>query len=531
MKKRKKDINEMQIQRRTTALAAGALGTALLATGCGSATGQGADGDSGTLTVAVSALAASTDPAAELSASYLRAVGAAEGLMKIQPDGSVEPELAESVTATGRTEWTVELDPERTFWSGSPVDAAAVKASLERATELNTLAAGQLTGVEIEVADADTLTLRTQGPKPALPYALAHYQLVIHNSDSFGSEVGAAEVDSVDLTGPYRITGFDSAREIRLRANDEWWGGEPGYDEVVVRAVSDAQSRAELALSGQADIVADLPSERAPELESAPGVELVTAAAANTVAAYLNPRSAKAPALADVRVRQALAWGVDRDELVQLATGGLVDGAGSWLSTSPAVPGARDQGFTAYDAKRSGELLDAAGWELVDGVRTKDGRPLTLRLLTFGAEEATGEVLQAQWKKLGVRVRVSNVENTLVSEAVESGDWDAVTQAWTTLGDHAALLAGQIGPAGSANHAGLAPAGVPGLIAKANTAASDEARTAALLGLNQVIVDQVPLVPLHPRAVATAVSADVGGFAAHPLQYETLVTALLEPAA
>ena len=511
------------LQRTVAAATLGAL--TLTASACTSDAAEGAADSE--LSVAVSALAASVDPVAELSASYLRAVGAAEGLTKIQPDGTVVPELATALTRDTQTEWTVTLDPERTFWSGEPVDAQAVADSLARSVELNELAAAQLLDVTWEVVDESTLRLTTQTPKPGLPYALGHYQLVIHNADAYGPEVGAATADDVDLTGPYQITGFNTERDMSLNAHDEWWGGEPGFESVTVTAVSDAQARAELALSGQADVVADYPVDRMGELEDSEA-ELISTSAANTVAVYLNPASQSAPALADVQVRQALAWGVDRAEMVDLNAGGLVAPTGTWLSSSPALAEATDDGY-AFDADKAGSLLDAAGWELRDGVRTKDGENLTLRLLTFGIEKTAGEVLQAQWKKLGVVVEVRDVENTAVAEAIESGNWDMVTQAWTTLGDHAALIGGQIGPDGASNHAGLKVAAVPTLLARANRGATEETRTEALVELDRIITEEVPLVPLHPRVVASAISG-VDGFVAHPLQYETLVTGALTPA-
>ncbi len=512
---------------RRPTLAALAVATLALSA-CSEASGsQSGNTDQNELTVAVSKLAATVDPASDLSASYLRAVGAAEGLMKIQPDGSVKPELAVSVTNDDPLTWTVKLDPERTFWSGAPVDAEAVAASLERMKDLNPLGATQVDGVTTQVVDDSTLRLKTTTPRPAMPYALAHYQLVVHNAKAYGNAAGSVDAGKADLTGPYRLSAFTTDRGMTLKANDSWWGGKPGYQSVEVKAVGDGDARAELALSGQAGIIGDFPVERAKELDGS-GTKLVATSAASTVAVYLNPKSPRTKALADVRVRRALAIGVDRAGLVELVASGLVKPAGSWLSTSPVFADAITNQHT-YDPKAAAALLDEAGWTLSNSVRSKDGQPLTLRLLTFGAEKADGEVLQEQWGKLGVKVEVRDVENTAVAEAIKSGDWDMVVQAWTTLGDHAALIAGQIGPDGSANHAGLVPAQAPALLQRANSDPSEQQRRSALIALDGLITQDVPLVPLHPRTVTTAVAQGVGGFAAHPLQYETLVTGALQP--
>ncbi|MEJ3750072.1 ABC transporter substrate-binding protein [Actinomycetes bacterium KLBMP 9797] len=495
-----------------------AVAAVLLLAGCGDGAdqgGAGADqGGAGTLRVATSALAASVDPVAELSASYLRSVGAAEGLMRIQADGTVAPELAEKVEATAPTVWTATLRAGVTFWQGGTVDAAAVVASMERARADNTLAAGLLKDVTVAATGARTVTFTTKEPAYSLPYALSHYQLVIHNYKD----------GTADLTGPYRITGFESDRRMVLERNERWWGGTPGLARVEVRKVADPQARAQIALSGQAEIVQDLPTERAAELKAAPGIALVAKPAANTVTVYLNPASAAAPALADRRVRQALAWGVDRQEVVNLATNGLSVPAPSWLASNPAYPDAATQGYTRFDKATAERLLDEAGWTRAgNGTRVKDGEKLTLRLLTFGAEAATGEVLQAQWGRLGVDVRVQNVESSLINQQIDKGDWDAVTQAWTTLGDTAKLMAAQVGPGGAANHGQYTEPRIAGLLAQATGAAGEAQRTAAVYALNEVMVELAPLIPVHPRVLATGVSDQVTGFVAHPLQYENIV--------
>lgn len=498
--------------------------TALLVAGCGDGGAAADDAAAGTLGVATSALAVSVDPVAELSASYLRSIGAAEALMKIRADGSVAPELAEKVEATAPTVWTATLRPGALFWKGGAVNAQAVVASLERSRKDNALAAGLINDVVIAATGERTVTFTTKQPSYYLPYALAHYQLVIHNAAGYAAGAAGTDPAAADLTGPYRITAFESDRHMVLERNDRWWGGVPGLRRVEVRKVPDPQARAQIALSGQADIVQDLPTDRAKELESAPNMSLVAKPAANTVTVYLNPSSAAAPALADQRVRQALAWGIDRQEVVNLATNGLSVPAPSWLASNPAFPEAAKHGYTTFDRARAVRLLDESGWVAgTDGMRSKDGKPLTVRLLTFGAEGATGEVLQAQWRRLGVDVQARNVDNSLITQSIERGDWDAVSQAWTTLGDTPKLLGGQIGPDGAANHGKFTDPRIPGLLQRAAAAPSEAQRAAAVYELNKVMVEIVPSIPVHPRVLATATSDKVSGFMPHPLQYENIV--------
>jgi ABC-type transport system substrate-binding protein len=480
--------------------------SALLVSACAS----GDRAAAGELTLAVAKINATLDPTEALTTSYLRSYGVGESLAKIRPDGTVAPELAESIEQTAPDTWTVVLRDGARFQSGAPVDAEAVRASLQHSAAENELAGDLMEGLTVSVADPRTLTVRSTAPAPFLDYTLSHYELQIHNVAT-----------DADFTGPFRVTGFDAERELRLERNPNWWGPPPAVETIIVQQVADPEARAQIALAGQADIVDLLPSSAVPELRSADGLMLVGAPAANTVAVYLNPAS---PVLADQRVRQALSWGVDRAAVAEIAGEGLTEPAPSWLASNPAYPQADQQGFTRYDPDLAGRLLDEAGWVRgPDGRRTKDGAPLAFRLQTWGTEGPTGEVLQAQWDALGADVDLSYVDNTLVQQARERGDWDAQTAAFTTLGNVPSLFTVQLGHGGSGNYGKYDLPQVPALVERANTAPDDETRTAAVLELNALQAEVVPAIPVHPRPQATAVATRVGGFVAHPLQYENLV--------
>jgi peptide/nickel transport system substrate-binding protein len=271
--------------------------------------------------------------------------------------------------------------------------------------------------------------------------------------------------------------------------------------------------------------VQDIPADRAREIRDAKGpLDLVTFPAANTNGIYLNPASTRSPALADVRVRQALGWGTDRAQLVEIATEGLSKPLASWLASNPSFPEAAAQGFTSFDAAKAGRLLDEAGWRMGSGgLRQKDGQELAIRLMTWGTEKAMGEVIQAQWKRLGVKVDLSHGEHTVISEARKASDWDAFTEAWSSLGDTPTLLANKVGRSGTGNYAKIDDPKVEELLTRARSAADAAGRKQAMLDLNAFMSDMVPLVPTYPRLQLTAVAKNVQGFVPHPLQYENIV--------
>ncbi|HYF62763.1 MAG TPA: ABC transporter substrate-binding protein, partial [Herpetosiphonaceae bacterium] len=248
-------------------------------------------------------IAAGLDPVHELTSAYLRGVGAGEALMKVQADGTVAPELALSITQRTTATWTIALRPGVTFWSGAPVDAAAVRASLERSRALDAQAAPFLEGMTFTVIDPLTLEVATATPNPMTPFNLSYYQLLIHNAATYGESANPFDLTAMDLTGPFKVTEFAPKQSMVLEANPGYWGAKPALARIRHEEVKDAQARVLAAQSGQADVVTGVPAEAAATLQHDPAVTLVPVPAANTTTVYLNLQSA---ALRDVRVRQAI---------------------------------------------------------------------------------------------------------------------------------------------------------------------------------------------------------------------------------
>jgi len=469
-------------------------------------------------------IAAGLDPVHELTSSYLRAIGAAEALLRITPEGQVVPELAASFSAIDPTTWEIKLRPDIRFWSGAPVNAAAVQASLERSRTLDKQAEPFLSDLEIVAIDETTLRFISQTPRPLLPLNLAYYQTIIHNAAAYGDQPNPFDLPAADLTGMYRITSFTPKQEMVLEINESYWGTKPSIQRIRYREVTDNQARVLTAQSGEATIIVGIPAEGVATLKTAQDVQLVSVPAANTTTVYLNLRS---PFLSDVRVRQALSWAVDRQELVELAREGLSQPASTWLASNPSYPEAAEQGYTRYDLERASTLLDEAGWlRDVDGVRKKDGQPLTFRLLSWGQEKPVAEVLQSQWKKLGVQVDVQHSDDYgSVQAKREAGDWEALLEAWSTFGDPAALLGGQFKPDGKANYGGYDDPTTNQLFEQLEQTSNQAEWRNVVLQINERVSEMTPVIPLHPRPQTTAVSTKLDGFQPHFRQFEYLITA------
>ncbi|MBD2847679.1 ABC transporter substrate-binding protein [Paenibacillus sp. IB182496] len=488
------------------------------------AQGEDAASGGGELIVVDQNIAASLDPVQPLTSSYLRKIGAAEALFKVNAAGETVPELAEEATQVDPTTWEIRLRPGATFWSGAAVDADAVIASLERSRANDAQAQPFLAELTLEKVDAATLRVTTSRAQLPVPLNLSYYQTVIHNAGQAHDSV-----ETMDLTGMYRVTAFTPKQSMELARNEHYWGAAPAIERIVYEEVADEQTRVLSALSGRSHVVYQIPVTSMPQFESREDVEISAEPAANTQTVYLN---LSRPQLADVQVRQALAWGVDREELVIAAAEGQSTPVTTWLGSNPAFAEAKNAVYSAYDPDQAGALLDDAGWMLgEDGIRYKDGEPLQLRLMTWGQDQALGEALQSQWGRIGVQVEVQHGDYSLIQTARESGDWDASIEAWSTFGEELTLLQGQYAPEGSGNYGGYNDEETNALLAQLAEAADQQSRRELTLQINTRVAEQAPVISLYPRPQLTAVSTALQGFEPHFRQFEHIVHAGLTLAA
>ncbi len=376
----------------------------------------------------------SVDPVYLDTHNPLRMYGAIQYLFYISPEGKIVPELAKSYRNIDPNTWEVKLRPNATFWSGKKVDAKAVIASLERARKLAPQAKAILDGVSIKEVDPLTLHFITEKPNPFLFQYIATSQfLAIHNAQSFGDKVRPYDLEALDATGFFKPVKFKSTESAELQRFDGYWGDRPILDRITFRRNADPQAMIIEALSGKPHIIVGLPTEGAAPLAQSKDMDLVKVRG-SVFSLYLNTHS---PNLKDARVRQALGWAIDRQEVVALGYNGLGVPAPSWFASHPAYPEAKETGFIKYDPARAGQLLDEAGWKLgQDGIRVKNDKPLKIKLVAYGIHKAGAEVIQNQLRKIGVDIdlQYSKDWGFLVAMRKGGGPWDITLEAWSNFG-------------------------------------------------------------------------------------------------
>jgi peptide/nickel transport system substrate-binding protein len=214
--------------------------------------------------------------------------------------------------------------------------------------------------------------------------------------------------------GPYRITDFSSGAFIVLEPNPTWWGERPQFQRIVVKVIENTAALEANLLSGSIDMIAGelgLTIDQALAFEKRHGDQFQIVYEPGLTYEHID-LNLDNPILKDVRVRKALIMGLDREALNQQLFEGRQPVAHTsvnpldWVH-SEDVPRYRE------DPEAAAGLLDKAGWDQIkDGVRhNAAGEPLTLELMsTAGSRtrELVEQVLQSQWQRLGIDVRIRN---------------------------------------------------------------------------------------------------------------------------
>ena len=443
--------------------------------------------------------------------------GLSETLFKLGRDLEPEPWLATGAQKLDEKTWEVTLRQGVKFHDGASMDAAAVKASLERAIAESATAKTLLDIAQIEAKDSSTITITTNNPSPILPALLADPTSGIVNAAA-AETMGEAFANKPVLTGPFKVERFRVNEELVVVRHDEYWGSRPLVERVIFKVLADNNSRVLALQSGDVDMAEYIAPESVTTVNNSSNLTVKSASPVALEFMYLNYR--KEP-WQDAKVRQAIALAINREALVEA----VMQGAGVAANGpfAPAVVQCPQVQGHPFDPEKAEELLAQAGYQDIsgDGIVEKDGQILTLDLLTYPQRPelpTMAEVIQANLKEIGIKVNIRTVEG--INAALEQGDWDGgmYFNNMAVTGDPYRSLSVFFTTGGSANRGAYSNSQIDEMVLRINRATDRQERQRLGCEASQAIVDDLAVIPLlHPN-FNYGVSNDVVGFEEpHPL--------------
>lgn len=239
--------------------------TLMMFAGAGMTTAQAA---SNTLTYAMYGDIKDWDPAVAFSLEVIMLANVYEPLIWYNPPGSEQrfsPALATSWQASDDgTTWTFNLREGVTFHDGTPFDAAAAKASLERTIEMEQGAYYIWDPVErIEAPDAETLVIHTSRPAPIDLIASSQYGAYMYSPAAAEKGTDWFNEGHAAGTGPYRVRQWAQGQQVVLEHFDDYWDGrdDDQFDRVFLRVVTENATQLQMLQSGEADFISLVPAD------------------------------------------------------------------------------------------------------------------------------------------------------------------------------------------------------------------------------------------------------------------------------
>lgn len=315
--------------------------------------------------------------------------------------------------------------------------------------------------------------------------------------------------------GPYRISEVKTGSHVVLVPNETWWGKPPHFKRIVVRVISNTAALEANLRSGSIDYIAGelgLTIDQALAFERRHGAKYDIAYKAGLIYEHLDV-NLDSEILKDRRVRRALLHGLDRETLVKALFGGKQPVAHSFMSPLDRMF-ARDVPAYAFDRDKARALLDAAGWaDIKNGVRhNKAGEPLRITLMTTAdnrSRETVQQVIQSQWRELGVDVRIRNEPaRVFFGQTVTQRKFEGLAMfAWisspenvprTTL--HSEHIPAKENNFSGQNYTGFRNAKMDALLEAVETELDDEKRRAIWRQIQEIYAEELPVLPLFFRA-------------------------------
>jgi len=501
---------------------------------------QGSDG--GTITYGQGTAILTLDPAFGAPTGYPAGYEAAlclfDRLLDFDQDMKIVPGLASSFeVAPDLKAITLKLRPNVVFHDGTPVDTAAVIFNIQRMMDKTRNPTNRPLWDPIsavEAPDPSTIVIRTSAPYAQLPNTLAH---------ASGSLVSPAQVAKVGEkgfaqapvgAGPYQLDNFSPGTELTLKAFDRYWGGKPGADKLVFRFIAESATRVSALRTGAVSVIDSVPVQLAETLGKEPDLTIVHKPSLRPMGFAFNLTR---PALADLKVRQALNLAVPVDLIAQKVFFGFAKAPDSALAFNTI--GHVTAGKLVYDPAKAKSLLDEAGWKPgADGVRENAGAKLTLTLFTpeglFPGDLSVTEIVANALKTIGVEAKISKIE--------KGAYWDQIRQDQAHMGWDLAMFGFNPSNASGLYHMQSLfksnaddaarpdvwnigryknPA-VDAALQKANSDPDTAARDAALAEAQKLVWQDAPYLWLQVNETVSAVRKPISGVEVWPIVFTVL---------
>jgi len=430
-----------------------------------------------------------------------------EGLVMLDPQGVLQPALAESWTpsADGKV-WTFKLRQNVKFHDGTEFTADDVKYTVDRILNPETRSPqrGSLAQItSVEAVDRHTVRITTRAPFVPILTNLATSAYVVPRAAH--SRLGRDFARRPVGTGPYRWVEWVPGERIVLEANPDYYAGRPSVERLVFRFIPEGSVRLAELESGGLDLIAGIPAQDLRRLRVSLLVDLHEVVGTNYRLLAFNT---SVKPFDDVRVRQAIAHAIDKQKIVDVVWPGR-----GVVAEGPIPPTswAYDERFKGlgYNLTRARQLMAEAG----------QGDGFEMNYLISATEELQREVplIIDMLKQINVSVKVTAVDFPTLLDRLLKTNYDTLRVGWTTNPEPDSLLYSPFHTSaiGGFNFTKFRSAKVDELLDRGRTVTNINERTRIYREAQRLIVQEAPMVFIFHEKRTYATRKAVQGFKPH----------------
>jgi peptide/nickel transport system substrate-binding protein len=449
------------------------------------------------------------------------------------------PGLAESweVSDDGLT-YTFKLKEGVMFHDGTPFNAEAVQFTFDRVVEGRDLnAAGEEVDPETvivpgqsfnqvdaydhaEIVDDHTIKLILSRPFAPLLSGLNGYLGIV--SPTAVEEMGLAEFGRKPVgTGPFMVQEWVEQDHVTLVKNPDYnWGssffehaGAAYLDEMIYKIIPDPAVRTGTLISGESQYIDEVDALQLADLQENPEITIVQQGMPGSGHILLfNVARADRPQ-ADVMVRRALSYAIDKEAMNQAVWGGIFAPAASPLMKPTFGYEPKTEEVYSFDLTKANAMLDEAGWVMNGEIREKDGQPLSLSW-PFQDRPVDNKIttfIQGAFRAVGVDVAAEPLEQGAYTERREAGDYD-LARLWFSYADPDVLRTIFFSEnIGNFNYAQYSDPDVDQMLLDAAASTDAEERQALYSQLQLKLLDDAVTIPLTDSIGYNAKRANLEG--------------------
>lgn len=434
------------------------------------------------------------------------------GLLGLNPDMSLRPELAESWEVSEDGSLKFNLRKGVKFQNGDEFTAEDVAFSLERIMDpdISSPSRNKLDSIDrIEIIDPHTVKLHTKHPfAPLLTFltnARTGTQIVPKKAlQSMGEEAFSRRPIG---TGAYIVEEWSPGKGLKLRANKDYFDGKPFYNNIEVPLIPEESSGVTALKGGQIELTSTAPFAQIPSLEKDTAIDVMKQAGLNTRFMSLNLK--KEP-VNNIHFRRALSMAFQREVMVDVVLFGEGVPMTGYIPPSLKVfYDSKPHKYTTFNPELARAELEKSGWD----------KTQPLPVLTWGAGwwKRIAEVFVAQVNQtLGTNLTVEVTDSNAAYARQQSGDFVLAVWGWMGLTDPDEYLREIFHQKGWRNYVGYENSEIDAELEKAVAEMDLEKRVKMYHEIQNKILEDMPAIPCFCSNIHNLSSKEIEGFVQKP---------------